>query len=66
MFGDERASAKEIILLLVWLQAHGSAVFETTKLETHVRLCSHPIPDFCKPLGLLGPRLPEFCKLLGL
>ena len=48
MFGDERASAKEINLLLVRLQRQGSAVFETTKLETHVRMCSHPNSDFCK------------------
>ena len=34
MFGDERASAKEISLFLVWLQCQGSAVSETTKLDT--------------------------------
>ena len=48
MFGDERASAKEISLFLVRLQGQGSAVSETTKLETHVRMCSHPTSDFCK------------------
>ena len=37
MFGDERASAKEISLFLVQLQGQGSAVSETKKLETHVR-----------------------------
>ena len=37
MFGDERASAKEISLFLVWLVCQGSAVSETTKLDTHVR-----------------------------
>ena len=40
MFGDERVSAKEISLFLLWLQCQGSAVSETTKLETHVRICS--------------------------
>ena len=47
MFGDERASAKEISLFLVWLQCQGSAVSETTKLDTHVRMWSphlHPTP----------------------
>ena len=39
MFGDERARAKEISLFLVWLPCQGSAVSETTKLETHVRMC---------------------------
>ena len=34
--------------VLVWLQCQGSAVSETTKLETHVRMCSHPTSDFCK------------------
>ena len=42
MFGDERASAKEISLFLVWLQCQGSAVSETTKLDTHVRMWSPP------------------------
>ena len=49
MFGDERASAKEINLFLMRLQGQGSAVSETTKLETHVRMCSHSTSDFCKP-----------------
>ena len=40
MFGDERASAKEIRLFLVWLQCQDSAVSETTKLETHVQMWS--------------------------
>ena len=48
MFGDERASPKEISLFLVWLQCQGWAVSEITKLETHVRMCSHPTSDFCK------------------
>ena len=48
MFGDERASAKEISLFLVWLQCRRSAVFETTKLETHVRMYSDPTSDSCK------------------
>ena len=49
MFGDERASAKEIRLFLVRLQGQGSAVSETTKLEMRVRMCSHCTSDFCKP-----------------
>ena len=49
MFGDERASGKEINLFLMRLQGQGSAVSETTKLETHVRMCSHSTSDFCKP-----------------
>ena len=48
MFGDERARPKEISLFLVWLQCQGWTVSETTKLETHVRMCSHPTSDFCK------------------
>ena len=48
MFGDERARPKEISLFLVWLQCQGWAVSESTKLETHVRMCSHPTSDFCK------------------
>ena len=48
MCGDVRASPKEISLLLVWLQYQGWAVSEATKLETHVRMCSHPTSDFCK------------------
>ena len=48
MYGDERARAKEISLFLLWLQCQGYAVFETTKLETHVRMCSHPTSDFCR------------------
>ena len=49
MFGDERASTKEISLFLVWLQYQGSAVSETTKLETHVRMRNYavtPPPTF--------------------
>ena len=46
MLGDERASEKEINLFFVRLQCQGSAVSETTKLETHVRMCSHPTSDF--------------------
>ena len=38
MFGDERASPKEISLFLVWLQCQGWAVSEIAKLETHVRM----------------------------
>ena len=50
MFGDERESARENKPLdLVRLQGHGSAVSETTKLETHVRMCSHSTSNFCKP-----------------
>ena len=49
MFGDERASAKDISMFLVRLQGQSSAVSETTKLETHVPICSHPTSDFCKP-----------------
>ena len=48
MFGDERARPKEISLFLVWLQCQGWAVSKTKKLETHVRMCSHPTSDFCK------------------
>ena len=48
MFGDELASPKEISLFLVWLQCQGWAVSGTTKLEKHVRMCSHPTSDFCK------------------
>ena len=48
MFGDERASLKEISLFLVWLQCQGWAISEITKLETHVRMCSDPTSDFCK------------------
>ena len=48
MFGDERASPKQISLFLVCLQCQGWAVSKTTKLETHVRMCSHPTSDFCK------------------
>ena len=36
MFGDERESAKEISLFLMWLQGQSSTVSETTELETHV------------------------------
>ena len=47
MFGDERASAKEVSLFLLRLQGQGSAVSETTKLETHVRVCAvTPPPTF--------------------
>ena len=51
MFGDERASAKEISLFLMRLQGHVSAVSDTMKLETPCvcALCSHSTPDFCKP-----------------
>ena len=49
MFGDEQASAKEINLFLMRLQGQGSVVSETTKLEMHVRMCSHSTSDFCKP-----------------
>ena len=49
MFGDERASAKDINLFLMRLQRQDSAVSETTKLETHVHMCSHSTSDFCKP-----------------
>ena len=52
MFGDERASAKEINLFLVRLQGQGSAVSVTTKLETYVRMCSHPTSNFCKPRNI--------------
>ena len=44
MFGDERASAKEISLFFCVTSM--SAVSETTKLETRVRMCSHPTSDF--------------------
>ena len=54
MFGDERASAEEISLFLVQLQGWGSAVSETTKLETRVRMCCHPIFDFFVNLGTIG------------
>ena len=47
MFGDERAGAKEICLVFVGHQGQGSTVSET-KLEMNVRICSHPISDFCK------------------
>ena len=33
-------SEKDITLFLVWLQGKGSAVSETTILETHVRMCT--------------------------
>ena len=47
MFGDEGASAKEINLFFcVTSKSQGSAVSETTKLETHVRMCSHPTSEF--------------------
>ena len=49
MFGVERASAKEITLFLLLLQGQGLAVCKTTKLETHVRMCSHTTSEFCKP-----------------
>ena len=45
MLGDERLSAKEISLFFVRLQCQGSAVSKTAKLETHVRMCSHPTSD---------------------
>ena len=48
MFGDQRASPKEISLFLVWLQCQGCAVSEIAKLEPHVRMYSHPTSDFCK------------------
>ena len=48
MFGDERASPKEISLFLVRLQCQDWAVSEITKPETHVRMCSQPNSDFCK------------------
>ena len=37
---------REISQFFVRLQCQGSAVSETTKLETHVRLCSHPTSYF--------------------
>ena len=52
MFGDERASAKEISLFLVSLQCQGSAVSETTKLDAHVR------PN----LNTIGQAVPEIQK----
>ena len=45
---NERARKISVSLFLVWLQCQGSAVSETTKLETHVRMCSHPTSDSCK------------------
>ena len=44
MFGDGGASAKEISLFLVGLQGRGSAVSETTKLETRMRMCTVQSP----------------------
>ena len=54
MFGDEWASPKEISLFLVWLQCQGWAVSEIAKLETHVRMHSHPTSDFCKSRKAIG------------
>ena len=51
MYGDVRASPKEINLFLVWLQCQGRVVSEATKLDTLVRMCSHPTSDFCKSLN---------------
>ena len=51
MYGDVRASPKEINLFLVWLQCQGRVVSEATKLDTHVPMCSHPTSDFCKSLN---------------
>ena len=51
LYGDVRASPKEISLFLVWLQYQGWVVSEATKLDTHVRMCSHPTSDFCKSLN---------------
>ena len=40
---SERERDKPVFF--VWLQCQGSAVSKTTKLETHVRMCSHPTSD---------------------
>ena len=51
MFGDERASAKEISLFLVRLQEQGLTASETTKLEaqvyTQVYLSVHRVERRC-------------------
>ena len=39
----------------MWLQCQDSAVSETTKLQTHVRMCSHPTSDSCKSLTIGSP-----------
>ena len=48
---NERAR-KRYTCFLVRLQGQGSAVSETTKLETYVRMCSHPTSNFCKPRNI--------------
>ena len=65
MFGDERASPKEISLILVWLQCQDSAVSETTKLQTHVRMCSHPTSDSCKSLTIGSPAIHQILSQLA-
>ena len=44
MFGDERATAKEICLLVMHASGLGSAVSEIKKMGMHVRTCSRPPP----------------------
>ena len=58
MFGDDRASAKEISLFFCAASGTGlAAVSETTKLETYVRMCTVQSPHL---------RLLQTSSLLGL
>ena len=52
---NERARKRSVSSFLVWLQCQDSAVSETTKLQTHVRMCSHPTSDSCKSLTIGSP-----------
>ena len=45
--GDVRASPKDMSVFGMASISRLSG-FRTTKLETHVRMCSHPTSDFCK------------------
>ena len=52
MFGDERASAKEISLFFGAAPEAGLSGFrdnETGDARAYVQLCSQPTSDFCKP-----------------
>ena len=52
---NERARKRSVSLFLVWLQCQDSTVSESTKLQTHVRMCGHPTSDSCKSLTIGSP-----------
>ena len=56
MFGDERASAKEIGKFLLGVASmSGLSGFRDNESADHVRLCSHPSSDSCKSLTIGSP-----------